>query len=660
MKPTPKPRASFGARFLDEGETHMDKPKKPRPLFTIRIEKARLVLERFDFTGDRTLVRAALNKKEVPYNERYNRFYIPLSSFMLARDALRHLPMAQSDNYRAFMAHYPAGETVTIDWHPSYCKVRGGVPIDHFVKQMSYFNKDKQQLKSYKKGMIDGIEHLYHAEDGYFPSGLLDRAVAILKNERVAFTVNRHFEFPKPRFTWHPIFPFEPTEDQLRAVAALVAANSGIGKLPTGFGKTSYVAAALIAKKGVKTLFLANQRVLIDDAENDFKGVFGEQLKVGKIGDGTYDPGDVTVASIQGVVAALKPLYPSERDQLRANVVMATAEYKENPTPANKRNLTKAEKAVEQALAREERREDVTKFLQEVEMFIVDEAQGLGTSMWNTFLKACPAPYRYGLTATDTRTNGGRLEIIAATGERRYESSAEDQIAKGRLSEFRADFVEFDHGLDDDQLKGLQMDFHEAYRYFIVENEERNAILIDKLLEWADAGYSILGLVTYTDHAAIVMAELERRGVDPERYRFVSGETAKGYRQESIRLFREGKFPILLGTSIFDVGFNAKNASRMVRFNAGSSEVREPQRAGRTVRKREDGSHGEMFDILDVGCPFFKGQSFKRIKYLRDEFGHGRVKIVRKVKTDRVPDGLLPPLPPLDELPDLRQEALPF
>lgn len=633
---------------------------KPRPLFSIRIEKAHLVLDRFDFAGDRTLVRAELNKKEVPYNERYKRFYIPLSSFMLARNTLRHLPMMQSDSYKQFMGRYPQDEPVVIEWHPSYCRIRGGIPIDHLVKEMCYFNKDNKQLKSYKLGHIDGYEHLFHAEEGYFPSGLIDRAVKTLTLQGVPFTIDRRFEYPAPRHAWKPTFPFVPTEDQLAAVEALDKANHGLGKLPTGFGKTSYVAAALIAKKGVKTLFLANQRVLIDDAENDFKGVFGDQLKVGKIGDGTYDPGDVTVASIQGVIAGLKPLYPSERDQLQADLVKATKAWEKDPSPANKGKITKANNAIERALEREARREHLSTFLNEVEMFIVDEAQGLGTSMWNTFLKACPAPYRYGLTATDTRTNGGRLEIIAATGERRYESSAEDQIAKGRLAEFKAEFVEFDHGLSDEDLKGLQMDFHEAYRYFIVENEERNTILIDKLLEWADAGYSILGLVTYTDHAAIIMEELERRGVDPARYRFVSGETAKGYRQESIRLFREGKFPILLGTSIFDVGFNAKNASRMVRFNAGSSEVREPQRAGRTVRKREDGSHGEMFDILDVGCPFFKGQSFKRIKFLRDEFGHERVKIVRKFKTDRVPSELAPPLPPLDDLPEIRQEALPF
>lgn len=638
---------------------------KPRPLFTVRIEKTHLVLERFEFAGDRTTVRAALAKKDVPHNERNNRFYIPLSAFTLARETLRHLPLALGETWQPFMDRYKAGTPVTIDWHPSYCEVRGGVPIEHLVEAMSYFNQEARQLRSYKEGKVDGIEHLFHAERGTFPSGLLDRAVDVLRKQGVPYEIHRHFDFPPPRYDWRPTFPFTPTDDQHRAVAALDRANSGIGKLPTGFGKTSFVAAALIARKGVKALFLANQRVLIDDAESDFRAVFGDQVRIGKIGDGVYDPAEVTVASIQGVIAALKPLYDSERAQLRGKLEAARERYEYDPSPANKGKVTKAEKAITNAEAREARRADVTRFLRdEVELFIVDEAQGLGTSMWHTFLRACPAPYRYGLTATDTRTNGGRLEIIAATGERRYESSAEEQITKGRLSEFRAEFVEFDHGLSEDELKGLQMEFHEAYRYFIVENEERNAILIDKLLEWADAGHSILALVTYTDHAEIVMAELERRGVDPSRYRFIHGETAKGVRREGIRAFRDGEFPILFGTSIFDVGFNAKNASRMVRFNAGSSEVREPQRAGRTVRKREDGSHGEMFDILDVGCPFFKGQAFKRIKFLRAEFGHERVKIVSRHATGRRPEALAEVYegPRLDHLPDMSdgQMELPF
>lgn len=607
-------------------------------MFSITIDKSALVLENFLFDKNRKLVRTRLNERKVKYHERFNRFYISLKYFQAARDALREFDPDQSEVYVSFMKRFPAGTPVVIDWYPSQCTVEGGVPISQFVDRMSYFNDEYRQTKMYKDGKIDGIEHLYHAERGTFPSGLLERAIKIMRKQGVPFRIHQHFRFPSPHLHLTPHFSFTPTQDQIDAVEALDASHCGLGKLPTGFGKTSYVASALIAKKGVRTMFLANQRVLIDDAEKDFLEVFaGQDVKIGKIGDGTYDPGDITVASIQGVIAGLKPVTTSEWKQLKVNQKKAQDKLNAEKATGEVKNAThaqlgKAVKAIERAVLREERRADLKTFLESVEMIIVDEAQGLGTAMWKLFLDVCPAPYRYGLTATDTRTNGGRLELIAATGERRFISSADDQIQKGRLSEFRAEFAEFDHGYSEEEIKRIKMDFHQAYEFFIVQNEERNAILIDKLLEWAYDGKSILGLVSHRSHAQVILEELERRGVDPALYRYVDGKTTKTRRQEDIRAFRDSEYPILLGTSIFDVGFNAKNASRMVRFNAGSSEVREPQRAGRTVRMREDGSHGEVFDIYDVGCPFFESQAKKRVAVLRDEFGTSRVHIKRLVR----------------------------
>lgn len=637
-----------------------------RPLFEIQIQKSELVLETFLREKDKKTVRIALNEQKVPYKERSNRFYISLSVFGAARDALRQFGMTQRESYKAMMRRFAEQTPVVIDWYPSYCTVKGGIPIALFDKSMSYFDETNRQLTSYKKGYIDGVEHLFNAERGTFPSGLLDRAVEILRLQGTPFTVNRQFAIPEPTLKLNPVFDFVPTADQINAVDAMCAQTNGIGKLPTGFGKTSYVACAMIAKHRVKALFLANQRVLIDDAAEDFKRVFrNDSIHVGKIGDGMYDPGDVTVASIQGIIAALTPFTESERQQLESDKGRCETMLAHNPNDSSaKRGMTNVNKRIAAAEKRESRRLDLIRFLkEEVKMFIVDEAQVLGTSTWKTFLDVCPAAYRYGLTATDTRTNGGRIEIIAATGERRYQSSAAEQIEKGRLSEFRAEYLEFDHGMSDEDLKSLKMEYHEAYKYFIVENEERNNLLIDKTLQWAMEGKSILALVTQTDHGNRILAELERRNIPSHLYRFVHGQTSKKQRQDTIAAYRNGEFPILIGTSIFDVGFNAKIASRMVRFNAGASEVREPQRAGRTVRKRDDDSHGEMFDVIDLGCPFFKKQSLDRVRHISKEFGEDRVKIISRHKSLVKHPFIVEPVADEDRLmtpPDLKKETLPF
>lgn len=574
------------------------------------------------------------NGKIKPVEHSNQRYFVSVIHIQPIRVALRNTPLKieLSESYKNFARNsLLTSETVEIEWNPSYCSFKGGpLPFANLIKQTSYFTKSALQSHAYKNGKWDGMMHTIDFAKGRFPSGLLERFLKCLHGAGLTYNITRNFEFPEPYLQLDPIFPFTPSEDQWKAVNALDQANNGIGKCPTGFGKTSFVAAALIAKKGVRSMFLANQRVLISDAKKDFEAAFKnhEDLSIGVVGDGKYELADITVASIQGIVAALKPLTRSERKDLDEKVKIAEKNFAEQPdNPSFKSLLTKAKNRIKKAEERERRREELAAFLKTVDLFVVDEAQVLGTDMWNVFLEACPAPYRYTLSATVTRTDGGGVLIVAATGEIRFESSAGDQIEKKRLSEFVANFKIFDHQIPESKAQKLEISYKQAYDLFIVNNRLRNAHLVDKAIEWAK-DHSVICLVTFKAHAEIIQAMFVEHGLDPQYFRYVDGETRKSLREEYIQDFRDSKFPILIGTSIFDVGFNAKNASRIVRFNAGGSEVREPQRAGRTVRMRDDGSHGESYDIRDVNVPFFTRQSQKRIKLLEEEFGESRVNLL--------------------------------
>lgn len=562
---------------------------------------------------------------------------ISLEHFEVARQVLREFAaeLRVTIRYEKFAYLFVLNKSpLHIEWHPHECTIDGsGMPWDAIIPATRYFDKAALNTTAYKKGHWDGNQHLFDAVEGKFPSGLMERITGMLRFAAVPFTIDRKFEYPTPHFHLQPVFDFTPTEDQIAAVSALNKANFGVAKLPTGFGKTSFVAADLIAKKGVRSLFLANQRVLLSDAESDFRSVFRhDNVKIGVIGDGKFDPGDITVASIQGIVAALAPPSPQEVSQVFKDLAAAKAALKAAQSAEGKAQCQKEINRLHMRLksndAKKNRTAEIIPFLKSVQLFIVDEAQVLGTDMWDRFLHVCPAPYRYTLSATPIRGDGGTIQIIAATGEMRYESSAAEQIEKGRLAEFKGNFVCFDHRIPKAVSRNLKIDFHQAYDIFILNNRLRNEHLCQKVIEFAKAGHSVLALVTRLDHAAIVQNMLLELRMPEWTSRVVTGETAKGVRQENIDDYRAGKFPILIGSSIFDVGFNAKNASRMVRFNAGASEVREPQRAGRTVRVRDDGSHGETYDVIDLNCPYFESQSWKRWKLLREEFGADRVKVV--------------------------------
>jgi superfamily II DNA or RNA helicase len=175
-------------------------------------------------------------------------------------------------------------------------------------------------------------------------------------------------------------------------------------------------------------------------------------------------------------------------------------------------------------------------------------------------------------------------------------------------------------------MRDLALDYHQAYDIFIVQNDVRNRFLCRKVVDWA-RDYYVLALVTRKVHGAMVKNILIEMGMDENDIKYVDGDTPKKLRKDTIAAFRNGEFKVLIGTSVFDVGFNAKNASKLVRFNAGSSEVREPQRAGRTVRMREDGSIGESWDVIDINVPFFESQGWQRVRFLREEYGSNRVQI---------------------------------
>lgn len=529
---------------------------------------------------------------------------------------------------------------VVIDWYPSYCYIKGGrLPFKDIIPVTSYFDKKFLQVEAYKRGRLSGMVHLFDIQKGKFPSGLLERVVMALEKNGIQYTINQKFEYPERYLDLNPVFPFTPTEDQEKSVYYLDKANNGIGKLPTGFGKTSYVSLALIAKKGVRTLFLANQRILINDAKEDFSAGFeGDGIEIGVIGDGEYNPQEITVASIQGIMAALEP--PTEREikATERELELAELRLEGDETPANKGRVTRLKNKIKNMNLRRARESHIRDFLKTVDMFIIDEGQVIGTSMWDRFFNACPAPYRYTLTATDTRTDGGRIEIIAATGERRFESTASEQIEKERLSEFKGHFKKFNHNIDKEIIKNMDIPYYIAYEAFIVNNRKRNEYLCDWVHKWKQEGYYILALVTRKQHGENVQEILEERGMKKGvDFEYVDGQTNKKERQEIIERFRNCEFQILIGTSIFDVGFNAKNASKMVRFNAGSSEVRETQRSGRTVRKRDDGTIGETIDLIDMNVPYFQSQGFKRLELMRNEFGDERAVLLPGVVEGETP-----------------------
>ena len=71
-------------------------------------------------------------------------------------------------------------------------------------------------------------------------------------------------------------------------------------------------------------------------------------------------------------------------------------------------------------------------------------------------------------------------------------------------------------------------------------------------------------------------------------------------REKAISDFKAGKVQRLIGTAVFDEGFDAPMASVLVMVSAGKSETKVVQRSGRVLRRHEGKTGAVIYDFADT------------------------------------------------------------
>lgn len=160
--------------------------------------------------------------------------------------------------------------------------------------------------------------------------------------------------------------------EQLRAENARLGHDTGILCAPTAFGKT-VTAAALIAQRGVNTLVLVHRTELLQQWKERLQAFLGADKKtVGSIGGGKTKP--------TGIIDV----------------------------------------AVMQSLSRQG---EVSEQVKNYGQIIVDECHHLSAFSFEALLKAAPARYVLGLTATPIRRDGQQPIIFMQCGPIRHTAS---------------------------------------------------------------------------------------------------------------------------------------------------------------------------------------------------------------------------------------------
>lgn len=230
---------------------------------------------------------------------------------------------------------------------------------------------------------------------------------------------------------------------QSEAIDQVIPHRMGVFYMATGGGKTN-MAAGLIARKNVPTLFLVHTKDLLWQTQKRFQDILG--IKIGAIGDGIYEPDFITVATVQ---------------TLNNNI--------ENLGDMN------------------------------FEMIIQDETHHIPADTFYSVTSKVPAQCVYGLSATPRRTDGADMMIEAAAGPIRSKVRPSDLIRRGYLVRPVIRFIPVPG-----ETSYSQAPRHMVVSKYIVNNEPRNKLIAYWATELASKNNSVLIAVNQVKHAKVI------------------------------------------------------------------------------------------------------------------------------------------------------------
>jgi superfamily II DNA or RNA helicase len=377
--------------------------------------------------------------------------------------------------------------------------------------------------------------------------------------------------YPEPQPTvWYNKPNFDLRYYQKLSVDNLLEAKHGAISLPTGAGK-SRVILQLFKELGLKTLVMAPTVNIATQLYQELKYYLGERY-VGMIGAGKKKLGKLLTVAIGASLARMKPNTPEWTS------------------------------------------------LEDIQVFISDESHVNGA---DTLSKVClnlakNAPYRFFVSATQTRNDGSELLLDGIIGPLVLEKKLSELVSEDFLAKPNFCIVKVNSSSNyasDDALKmmskhlyhnkALHSKFAELANYFAA-NGKKVMIAIDHLEQFE----YLVNQFKYEMKFAHGGTNKDNRDGIPEKYH--KSDTSK-----IVADFNEGKFPILVGTGCIGMGTDIRPVDAIFNLQGGKSEIKFSQLVGRGTRK-VPGKHEFFFFDHDLeNVPMLHNHLKERVKIYR-------------------------------------------
>jgi superfamily II DNA or RNA helicase len=247
---------------------------------------------------------------------------------------------------------------------------------------------------------------------------------------------------------------------------------------------------------------------------------------------------------------------------------------------------------------------------------VVDECHHICASTFRHVIAHLPGKYRFGLTATPEREDGLTPLLELCIGPRLFEIGQDRLVELGYLERPEVRFLEshfsFDYNGPED---------HHTLMAALVEDEERNQLILERALADARAGHTVLILTGRVNHCEHLAARIAGAGV---KAGFLTGSVGKSERRALLEAFREGALPVLVASTVADEGLDVPRLDRIVLAYPGRAKGRLTQRLGRLMRPHPGKAAPVLYDVVDPNVPPLARQWRERKRiYLELTGSHG-------------------------------------
>jgi superfamily II DNA or RNA helicase len=466
------------------------------------------------------------------------------------------------------------------------CRMKGSFSEDTFKELdmlMSYGHPGYMFMKGGKGGY--GLGGKYGGWDGrirlltkslVFPIGLLDMAKDFFKEKGLDFKVID----VRPKLNYGLPIKLVDKDMALRkyqqdVTDKAITAGSGIIKVATGGGK-SLIIASIAAKYNVPTVIYVIGIELLYQMKDTLEKAYN--IECGIVGGGKCELGkDVTIMTIWSAAAAF-----NKKAKIADN----------DTTQDSGKHMKLLNKA------------GVRKAVEAAQLFIFDECQYAASETLQFIHRASlTARHRFLLSGTPWRDSGDDILIEAVSGRKFCDISATYLIDKDYLVPPDIHFINVP------VMRNVGKKYHDVYRNYVVENEERNQLIVKAAKKLVAAKKKVLILVVRVQHGKILRDLLG----DEFSIKFLDGGKSSAERLGTIDDVKKGDVEILIASKIFDQGVDIPELDALILAGSGKSSGRALQRIGRVIRLHPGKKRAIVVEFFD-NCKYLRDHSEARIK----------------------------------------------